>query len=151
MIRMLAAPWLFEVAFGAGWDEAGRFAQAALLRAVVGFAAFPMTQAFIVYEKQDHLLAWQLTTSVVQIASLFVGAQIGGVLLAVWLYSITSAVILGSAVVLALSYAGVPWRRQPGVLIHGLREALRGAADESPRAAVHQPDRPGRVDGPGWV
>ncbi|MDA1010192.1 MAG: lipopolysaccharide biosynthesis protein [Chloroflexi bacterium] len=125
VVFAFAAPWLFEFAFGPGWWEAGLFAQAGALRAAVSFAAMPMTNAFVVYEKQGHLMAWQISVSAVQAGSLFAGAALGGPVFAVWVYSITSAVVMLTAFVLPLRFAGVPWREHPRTLALGLADALR--------------------------
>ncbi len=127
LLFALVAPWAFEFAFGQGWWEAGLFAQAGALRAAVSFAAMPMTNAFIVYERQGHLMAWQIGVSAVQAGSLFVGAALGGPVFAVWVYSVASALVLTSAFVLPLHFAGVPWSEHPARLLRGVADAFEVA------------------------
>lgn len=123
----VGAPLVFGFIFGRGWTTAGLFVQALVPMAVATLTALPLTQAFLAYERQEHLLGWQVAASVLPLGALFVGWALGSALVAVWLYSGVATLLYIVVVVLVFRYAGVPAQRLGRYLLSDTREALRWA------------------------
>jgi hypothetical protein len=80
------------------------------------FATLPLTQAFFVYEKQELGLIWNAAFLVVSVASVALGASLGGALGAVQCYSLASALMYGVVVLLAFFWSGGVLRQIPEYL-----------------------------------
>jgi O-antigen/teichoic acid export membrane protein len=117
----LFAPSLFGFVFGSAWTDAAYYAQALVPAELMLFAAFPLTQAFFVYEKQEIGLLWNLAFVAVTIAAFGLGAATGGPLASVRWYSFGSAVMYALVVALAFRWSGGVVSEIPNYLTQGLR------------------------------
>jgi lipopolysaccharide exporter len=118
------APALFRMVFGPTWLEAADYARALVPAELMLFAAFPLTQAFVVYEKQEVGLLWNLAFVLVSTGTFALGALSGGPLASVQWYSLGSAAMYGLVVVMAFRWSGGVPRSIPAYLAQGLRDRL---------------------------
>lgn len=74
-----AGSWLFGVVFGAGWTDAGLYAQITVWTYFAQFVVTPVSRALLILEKQGLQLTWDVSrfalTSTVIIGSSLVGAS----------------------------------------------------------------------------
>jgi O-antigen/teichoic acid export membrane protein len=119
-VVFVLAPSLFPFVFGPAWTQAAYYAQALVPAELMLFAAFPLTQAFFVYEKQEIGLLWNLAFLAVTIAAFGIGAATGGPLASVRWYSIGSACMYALVVALAFRWSGGEIREIPNYLFQGL-------------------------------
>ncbi len=73
-VACLGGPWLFGVAFGATWREAGLYAQLLSPMALAGFAALPLSMTLNILEKQDWQMAWDVIYFVVLVGGVALAA-----------------------------------------------------------------------------
>lgn len=112
----LGGPRLFELAFGAGWGEAGRYVQVLLVAYLGQFAVAPIAQTLHMLERQDVNLVWN-------------GGQVAGIGLIFWLgYSAE----LSAVWLLALYSAGMALSH---VVSFMLILALTGRRVRAPQAS----------------
>jgi O-antigen/teichoic acid export membrane protein len=73
IIFFFAAPSLFPLLFGEKWVVAGHYAQVLTPMFFVQFITVPLCQMFIVAEKQELDLAWQISRLFLSASAIFVG------------------------------------------------------------------------------
>lgn len=71
LVLGLGAPWLFSVAFGNEWLEAGKYVQVLSLMFLVQFIVTPVSQTLNVLERQDWQLAWDAGRLAVVVGALY--------------------------------------------------------------------------------
>jgi len=94
MLLLLAiiSPQLFALVFGEQWFVAGEFARWLTILVFFSFVSSPLTRLFVIYEKQSSELVFQTTLMIGRALALIIGANIGDSVVAVILFSTTSAV-----------------------------------------------------------
>ncbi|MCE9558444.1 MAG: lipopolysaccharide biosynthesis protein [Armatimonadetes bacterium] len=88
VILGLAAPWLFKIIFGPGYEDAGRLAQIMSPYIFLGFLASPLSRTIIVTEHQQVDLSWQIGLFLSTLLGLVIGSRTGQVYSAIGLYSL---------------------------------------------------------------
>jgi O-antigen/teichoic acid export membrane protein len=116
----VAAPSVFGFVFGPDWEEAGHYARALVPAQLMLFAAYPLTQTFFVYEKQQALLLWNVGFLAMSAAAFAVGASSTGALGAVQWYSVGSVLMYALVAVMAFSWSGGRAREVPAYIAQGL-------------------------------
>jgi O-antigen/teichoic acid export membrane protein len=120
----IAAPTAFGMIFGSAWEAAGHYARALVPAQLMLFVAYPLTQAFFVYEKQEAGLLWNIGFLTMSAASFAGGAYFSGALAAVQWYSLGSVLMYGLVAVMAFSWSGGRLREVPSYLAQGLHGVL---------------------------
>ena len=103
-----------------GWTLAALYPVLVVLLAL--FVAYPLTQAFFIYEKQEAGLLWNIGFLGTSVATFALGAAVGGPLSAVQWYSIGSAVMYGLVAAMAFVWSGGRLSRVPAYVAEGLHE-----------------------------
>ena len=106
----ITAPELFAFVFGAEWRDAGIYAQWMALWLATVFISSPLSNLISITERQVQGLVFDLTLLVLRSTAIVAGAVIGGPMLAVALYSVTSFVIWAVFTAWLLHSAGVALR-----------------------------------------
>ncbi|MFT9850486.1 lipopolysaccharide biosynthesis protein [Aneurinibacillus sp. REN35] len=70
----LVAPWVFELVFGAAWEEAGVYIQIMALGFIAQFVVVPLSQTLNMLERQGIQLAWDIFRFVIIIGGLVLSA-----------------------------------------------------------------------------
>lgn len=99
----LAAPWMFPFLFGQEWQLAGAIAQALVPWLFLNTFTSPLSNVFLITEKQEWLLGFAFVYAVVPISYLFLTT--GPLLETVWILSWIMAGLLCCMLMLALSIA----------------------------------------------
>lgn len=118
------APAIFRVVFGPEWVRAGDYARALVPAELMLFAALPLTQAFFVYEKQERQLIWNVVYLALAASCFVAGRLWAGPLAAVQWYSLVSALMYGSVVVMAFRWSGGITHEIPAYLREGFRRSF---------------------------
>jgi|SRR5690554_2352327 len=95
VMLMIVSPEAFELAFGRGWREAGDFARWMTPWIYMVFITSPLSTLFSVMEKEQHGLIFQIGLLAVRVVAIAVGAWYGQLIVAVILYSLSSAICWG--------------------------------------------------------
>ncbi len=74
----LTGPWLFAFVFGAQWETAGEFARWLALAEYAIFISRPCTVAFPALQMQKLSLCFEIVSTTLRLASLFIGAALLG-------------------------------------------------------------------------
>lgn len=69
----VASPYLFTLFFGQGWTQAGIYARLLSPMLFCQFITIPLCSMFIIAEKQELDLAWQVARLILSIGSIWVG------------------------------------------------------------------------------
>lgn len=91
VLMVVAAPWVFPMAFGERWEMAGRFTQWMAPSIYFQFVASPLSLLFVVLERQRAEVLFQGVLLVSRIAALVCGGLTGDPMLAVALLALASA------------------------------------------------------------
>ncbi len=91
LVLVLAGPDLFEMVFGPDWRQAGHFAQWMVPWIYLQFVTSPLSNLFSVLEKQFQGMVFQGALLGSRVFSLFIGAYYQDIMLAVALFSVSSA------------------------------------------------------------
>lgn len=90
MILVVAGPDLFALVFGEAWREAGVFSQWLAVSIFAGFVVSPLSQIFIVLEKQQTGLILQTVLFTARLIAISIGIWQESLLLTVALFSLAS-------------------------------------------------------------
>ena len=94
----LLAPWLFPIVFGEAWAQAGTFLALLAIGSFAQLVAAPAGFVFVLLERQDVALAWEVVRLLMVLAAPYLAWAFGGsVLVGVAAYTLA----------LVLSYLGV--------------------------------------------
>ncbi|WP_341706920.1 lipopolysaccharide biosynthesis protein [Halopseudomonas sp.] len=92
LIIITAGPYLFDFIFGAGWGVSGKYAQWMMPWLYLVFLASPLSSLFLINERQKDGLVFQSILLVCRLVSLLVGAGYEDASLAIFLFSVSSAI-----------------------------------------------------------
>ncbi len=124
LLLSVAGPQLFEMVFGDGWFDAGRFAQILAMSFLVTFLYRVLSIFFDMYEKQAARLAFDAAQFVGRIGAMLLGGWLGGVEGAVLGLLIATVLVHGAAAVYLLSLIGVGTASAIGLLLQSLINLL---------------------------
>ncbi|MFO7736604.1 MAG: oligosaccharide flippase family protein [bacterium] len=100
VIFAFSAPFLFSVFFGDEWREAGEYAKILSVMFFFQFITTPLTATFVILERQDLELYWQIFRFVAAVGSIFTGYYITGDAGAtLWFFSIFFSLIYLTALI----------------------------------------------------
>jgi O-antigen/teichoic acid export membrane protein len=77
LVLGVAGPWLFSLVFGAEWREAGIIAQVSAVMFLAQLVVQPLSQTFIILERQELQLRWDTLRLVAVVASLAIAGAAG--------------------------------------------------------------------------
>lgn len=93
VIAMIAfSPVVFAFIFGENWREAGIFMQSMGLMVYFQFIVSPLSQTYNIMNRQGVGVIVQFSMLIVRVLSIYLGAFYGDLLLAIFLYSVTSSI-----------------------------------------------------------
>lgn len=107
---------LFVIVFDEAWVEAGVYAQMLGPWAFFWFVSSPLSSVFIILERQDWLLKFNVANFLTRIMSLYVGGVLREPRLSILLFSSTGIFVYGYLIVSILREADVPLRRAIQIL-----------------------------------
>jgi len=111
---------LFTVVFGNVWREAGIYAQLLGIWTFVWFISSPLSTLYIVLEKQDFGLKYNIANLITRLASLVVGGLMGSVYVSLALFSLSGIVVYGYLCMTMVRFAGVSWSAVRKILLSNL-------------------------------
>ena len=106
LLMIVLGPDLFSLVFGAAWKEAGSFSQWLVISVFFGFVVSPLSQIFIVLEKQKIGLILQLILFSVRLSGIMAGVLLKNLVLAIALFSLASTFGYVLYLVVGAHYAG---------------------------------------------
>lgn len=98
---------LFALVFGAQWGEAGQYVQILALWSFVWFISSPISQLQLVLEQQRFFLIWNSVNFASRFLSLWIGAMLGNVGLALALFGISGVIVYGYLNLHLMYHAGI--------------------------------------------
>lgn len=104
---MVVGPELFSFVFGDIWSEAGIYIQILSIWIIFWFLYSPLSTIYVVLEKQNLGLRFNILNLSTRFLSLFIGGMAGSVYLALALFSISGVVIYGAFCLVLVKMAGV--------------------------------------------
>lgn len=118
----VAGPDLFAAIFGQAWSESGVIAQILSLWVFWWFISSPLSLVFNATERQDRLLVYHMVIFTTRLAAILIGSLRQDLHLALWLFSITGALVYGALMLDILHMAKISLRHaaravQPYLLI----------------------------------
>jgi O-antigen/teichoic acid export membrane protein len=120
LLVVITAPDLFATVFGSDWRQAGQFAQWMIPWTVLVFVVSPLSTLTAVVEKEGRATIFQIILLTVRVGTLTLGEQVGGLMLAVALFALGSAVCWLGFLIWVILESGNSVR----VLIDGVGRAL---------------------------
>jgi lipopolysaccharide exporter len=131
---MALGPALFSVAFGAGWREAGVYAQIIALWVLVQAVASPITGMYFITDRQGEALFLQAALVAGRAIALLIGGWLlQAVIPSLILFTIASVLVYAWGLFRCLGFAGVS-RRAAAVILAG--RLVESVAILAPAAAV---------------
>ena len=97
---------IFTLFFGEIWAEAGFYAQILSLWTFVWFLSSPLSTVYIILEKQDFGLKFNLLNILTRFGSLLIGGILGNVYIALGLFSVTGVFVYGYLCLKTIDFAG---------------------------------------------
>jgi lipopolysaccharide exporter len=119
---------LFVVVFGAKWAEAGVYTQILSVWMFFWFVSGPMRSLVSVLEKQRWGLIFNVVILVTRFGSIWVGARVGDVRLALLLFGISGVLVYGGMNQALMAASGVSWSKSGRILLRAFVEFLPAAA-----------------------
>lgn len=98
---------VFAVIFGNSWAEAGVYAQILSIWAFVWFISNPLSSIYVVLEKQQFGLKFNIFNFSTRLLSLAIGGYLGSARVALALFAISGVFVYGYLCYKMLSYSGV--------------------------------------------
>jgi O-antigen/teichoic acid export membrane protein len=134
LVLVVIAPELFVWIFGSEWREAGIFAQLMTPMLYFQFIFSPISTLFVILEKQQQGMFLQAVMATVSGSSIFIGAWLGDVKLAVLLFSLGSASSYLAFLVWVINLSG----NRPSLIIKSTIQAFSiGLSIISPMLIAH--------------
>lgn len=93
LLFFVIAPDLFAFIFGEQWRESGGYARLLAPMLLARFITTPLSSMFLIADKQELDLAWQVVLLVLTLASLWAGAVINDAKVSIQLFSISYTVM----------------------------------------------------------
>ncbi|MBD8472839.1 oligosaccharide flippase family protein [Pseudomonas sp. CFBP 8770] len=117
LILVIAGPWLFTVAFGAQWHEAGEYARWLALAELARFAAMPCEVAIPALRLQAYFLGFEVFATSLRFGAVALGALWGGSALAVVMAIAAANIFIYLAMLSIVVFKARAWQnRQRGTL-----------------------------------
>ncbi len=98
---------VFSVIFGSSWAEAGVYAQILSIWAFVWFISHPLSSIYVVMEKQQFGLKFNIFNFITRLLSLAIGGLIGNARVALVLFALSGTFVYGYLCFKMLAYSGV--------------------------------------------
>jgi len=111
---------VFSVFFGQAWAEAGVYAQILSIWAFVWFISSPLSTIYIVMEKQQFGLQYNIFNFTTRILSLAIGGYLGSARLALILFAASGVLVYGYMCLKMMDYAGVKKSRVITIVISNI-------------------------------
>jgi len=111
---------IFSVLFGELWVEAGFYAQILSIWAFVWFISSPLSTLYVVFEKQDFGLAYNLLNMISRLISLIAGGLLGSPVLALIFFSLSGIFTYGYLCWTMLVLSKVRWSAISAILSKNL-------------------------------
>jgi O-antigen/teichoic acid export membrane protein len=102
---------LFSVIFGQEWTEAGVYAQILSIWAFVWFISSPLSTIYVVMEKQQFGLQYNIVNFSTRLLSLTIGGFLGSARIALILFAASGILVYGYLCLKMLHYSGVKMSR----------------------------------------
>jgi O-antigen/teichoic acid export membrane protein len=111
---------IFSVVFGQAWTEAGVYAQILSIWAFFWFISSPLSSIYVVLEKQQFGLKFNVFNFVTRISSLAIGGYLGNARIALALFAATGVLVYGYLSLKMMHYAGVKMSRVAKIVLSNL-------------------------------
>jgi O-antigen/teichoic acid export membrane protein len=111
---------VFSLIFGQIWAEAGLYTQILSIWALVWFISSPLSMLYIVLEKQEFGLKFNIINFITRIGSLIIGGLLGSPIIALILFASSGIAIYGYLEFAMLKYSGVKISRAIEIIISNL-------------------------------
>lgn len=111
---------IFLVIFGDQWLEAGIYAQILGIWTFIWFISSPLSTLYIVLEKQDFGLKYNIANLITRLLSLVIGGFIGSVYIALMLFAISGIGVYGYLCISMLRFSGVSWSAVKKILLSNI-------------------------------
>jgi O-antigen/teichoic acid export membrane protein len=98
---------VFSVIFGSSWAEAGVYAQILSIWAFVWFISSPLSSIYVVMEKQQFGLKFNIFNFITRLLSLVIGGIMGSARVALILFALSGTLVYGYLCFKMLTYSGV--------------------------------------------
>lgn len=98
---------VFSVIFGNSWAEAGVYAQILSVWAFIWFISNPLSSIYVVMEKQQFGLQFNIFNFITRLLSLVIGGLMGSARVALILFALSGTFVYGYLCFKMLSYSGV--------------------------------------------
>lgn len=106
VLLSITAPYLFVYALGEEWHNASIFLRILIPMYVLKFAVNPISQAIIVFDRQELGMFWQLALCIAGVTSIAIGVFFQSELLAISLYSASMSLCYMAHILLNIHCAG---------------------------------------------
>jgi O-antigen/teichoic acid export membrane protein len=107
LLLAVVGPELFSFVFGDIWGEAGIYIQILSIWIIFWFLYSPLSTIYVVLEKQNLGLRFNLLNLSTRFLSLLIGGMAGSVYLALALFSVSGVVIYGTFCLVLIKMTGV--------------------------------------------
>jgi O-antigen/teichoic acid export membrane protein len=111
---------LATMVFGNAWTEAGVYTQILGIWAFFWFISQPMSNLFMILEKQEFHLKINILLFITRLVSLGLGGYLGSPRLALVFFAITGILVYGYLSASILVYSGTSWHRIWSILVQAL-------------------------------
>ncbi len=111
---------IFSVVFGQAWAEAGVYAQILSIWAFFWFISSPLSSIYVVLEKQQFGLKFNVFNFATRISSLAIGGYLGNARIALALFAATGVLVYGYLSLKMMHYAGVKMSRVAKIVLSNL-------------------------------
>lgn len=98
---------VFSVVFGQEWTEAGVYAQILSIWAFVWFISSPLSTIYVVMEKQQFGLQYNIINFITRLLSLAIGGILGSARIALILFAASGVLVYGYLCLKMMYYSGV--------------------------------------------
>jgi len=111
---------LFSLIFGNIWEEAGVYTQILGIWTFIWFISSPLSTLYIVLEKQDFGLKYNIANLITRLGSLIIGGLMGSVYIALILFAISGIVVYGYLCLAMMKFSGVSWLVMKRIVLSNL-------------------------------
>lgn len=111
---------IFSVVFGQNWAEAGVYAQILSLWAFLWFISSPLSSIYVVLEKQQFGLKFNIFNFITRILSLVIGGYLGNARIALIIFAASGILVYGYLCLKMMNYAEVKLSRVVKILTTNL-------------------------------
>ncbi|AGB49414.1 membrane protein involved in the export of O-antigen and teichoic acid [Methanomethylovorans hollandica DSM 15978] len=111
---------VFSVIFGSSWAEAGVYAQILSIWAFVWFLSHPLSSIYVVMEKQQFGLKFNIFNLITRLLSLVIGGMMGSARMALFLFALSGTFVYGYLCYKMLSYSRVKMSHVRNIILSEL-------------------------------